>query len=63
MTDYDSIPPEVREKAKLCTTTEELVALAKEEGVELTDEMLDQVSGGRINWVDPYDGTTCKQND
>lgn len=34
------------EKARKCKTTEELVILAKEEGVSLTDEQLAAVSGG-----------------
>lgn len=33
-------------KAKACKTTEELSELAEAEGFELTDEMLDAVSGG-----------------
>lgn len=37
---------EVKAKLKGCETPEELLALAKEEGYELTDEQIDQVSGG-----------------
>ena len=33
-------------KAKKCKNSEELLALAKEEGIELTDEQLEAVSGG-----------------
>ena len=33
--------PELQEKLKSAKTVDELVALAREEGVELTDEMLD----------------------
>ena len=33
-------------KLKECKTQEEILALAKEEGVELTDEQLEAVSGG-----------------
>ena len=33
-------------KAKACKNSEELLALAKEEGIELTDEQLEAVSGG-----------------
>ena len=36
------------EKARECKTNEELLELAKEEGVELTDEQLAAVSGGAI---------------
>lgn len=34
------------EKAKACTNQEELLRLAKEEGVELNEEQLEAVSGG-----------------
>ena len=34
------------EKVKACKNQEELMALAEEEGVELTDEQLAAVSGG-----------------
>ena len=33
-------------KLKECKTQEEMLALAKEEGIELTDEQLEAVSGG-----------------
>ena len=36
-------------KYKACKTQEERLALAKEEGVELTDEQLEAVSGGACN--------------
>jgi DNA-directed RNA polymerase subunit M/transcription elongation factor TFIIS len=34
------------EKASHCKSPEELLSLAKEEGIELTDEQLEAVSGG-----------------
>ena len=52
--DTSSFTPEQLEKAKACKTADELVALAKEEGVELTDEQLDAISGGKWN---PHCGT------
>ena len=33
-------------KVKACKNNEELLAVAKEEGIELTDEQLEAVSGG-----------------
>ena len=33
-------------KVKACKNQEELLALAKEEGIELTDEQLEVISGG-----------------
>ena len=43
--DYKDISPELREKAK-GLSGDELLKLAKDEGVELTDELLEQVAGG-----------------
>ena len=37
---------ELQEKAKACKTPEELLSLAKEEGVELADETLEAIAGG-----------------
>ena len=45
--------PEQIEKAKACSTPEELFALAKEEGVALTDDVLEQISGGK-NWFESF---------
>ena len=33
-------------KVKACKTTEEMLTVAKEEGIELSDEQLEAVSGG-----------------
>ena len=44
--DFNDISPELREKAKGCKTTEELVKLAKQEGIELSDEQIESISGG-----------------
>lgn len=48
----DNLTPEQIEKAKACKTTKELVALAKAEGVELTDDQLAAISGGD-SWGNP----------
>ena len=37
------------EKAKKCETSQELLDLAKEEGIELTEDQLDAVSGWRMS--------------
>lgn len=47
----EDIPAELREKAIACKTPEELAALAKENGIELTDEQLESLSGG-VDWLD-----------
>ena len=49
---FEDLTPEQQEKAKACKTAEELIALAKEEGIELTDEQLEDMSGG-VNWKRP----------
>ena len=44
----EDLTPEQMEKAKACKTPEEIIALAKEEGYELSDEQLEGLSGGEI---------------
>ena len=43
---FEDLAPELQEKARACTSVDELVALAEEEGIELTDEQLEALSGG-----------------
>jgi len=43
---YEELTPEQQKKAKACKTPEDVLALAKEEGLELSDEELEAVSGG-----------------
>ena len=43
---FENVTPEQMEKAKNCKTTEELVELAKDEGVELTDAQIEAIAGG-----------------
>ena len=45
---WDSLTDEQKEKAKACKSMDELTALAARMGVELPDELLDQVAGGSI---------------
>ena len=44
--DVSNLTPDQMEKARNAKTKDEFLALVKEEGVELTDEQLDAVSGG-----------------
>lgn len=39
-------------KVKQCKNQDELLSLAKEEGIELTDEQLEAVSGGGCSFLD-----------
>ena len=42
--------PELQERLKACQTADELVALVKAEGVDLSDEQLKAVAGGDEYW-------------
>ena len=44
--DFNELSDELREKARACTTPEQIIALAQEEGYELSDEQLEEVAGG-----------------
>lgn len=44
--DFDMLTDEQKAKAKACTSPEEMLALASEEGFDLTDEELEGISGG-----------------
>ena len=44
---WDSLTDEQKEKAKECKSMDELTELAAKFGVELPDEMLETVAGGR----------------
>ena len=44
--------PALREKLKAAKTPEDMLAIAKEEGYELTDEQLDGIAGGWGCWED-----------
>ena len=55
--DPKNLDPALRAKVNACTTPEEVLALAKEEGYTLTDDDLDQISGGF--WSEGSDGPIC----
>ena len=48
---FEDLITEQKEKAKAFKTSEEVLSLAKEEGVELTDKQLGMVAGGD-DWLD-----------
>lgn len=57
--DYNDLSDELKKKAEACKTADELIALAEAEGVELSDEQLDAMSGG-VDWAcSPH---TCDPN-
>lgn len=45
---FDDLAPEIQEKAKDCKTPEDILALAKAEGHELSDVELEAISGGEF---------------
>jgi ribosomal protein S27AE len=45
---YKGLSKEQVKKAKACKSHEELLALAKEEGIELNNEQLQAISGGGL---------------
>lgn len=56
--DPSSISDELKAKALACKTPEELLALAKAEGFELSDDELQSVSGG--SWYDSLSDEKCE---
>lgn len=48
---FEDLSAEAKEKALGCRTPEELLDLARNEGVELSDEELSYISGG--GWTQP----------
>ena len=48
--EFDEISQELKDRARACKSPEEVLALAKTEGITLSDEELEQVAGGRYRW-------------
>ena len=46
MAKFSDLSTEQMEKARECKSSEDLITLAKAEGIELTDEQLASVAGG-----------------
>ena len=44
----ENLTPEQQEKARACKTPEDILALAKEKGYELSDDQLESIAGGSI---------------
>ncbi|ETP73820.1 Nitrogen fixation protein of unknown function [Lachnospiraceae bacterium JC7] len=44
--DFSKHDPDLRAKAEKCKSIEEIMELAKSNGIELTDNQLDRLSGG-----------------
>ena len=52
---FEDLTQEQLDKARACTSAEELMALAQQEGIELSDQELESVSGGAWNCGDCTD--------
>ena len=48
--EFDDLNDEQKAQVMACKTADELVALAKAQGVELSDEQLDSIAGGDSFW-------------
>lgn len=61
---FDDLTEEQKEKVRAAKTPEEIIALAEEEGITLSDEELTSISGG-VSWScisDCPDHTPCPQD-
>ena len=61
---FEDLTPEQQEKAKTCKNQEEILAMAHEEGYELSSDELAAVSGG-VSWdcvSDCPNHTPCPQD-
>ena len=54
---FEGLSDDLKAKATECRTSEELMNLAKTEGIELTDDQLDAISGG-FDWT----GGSCEND-
>lgn len=53
---FEDLTPEQMEKVKSCKSPEDILALAREEGFELSDKELEGINGG---WGDHCDDDEC----
>ena len=59
---YEDLTPDMKDKIRACKTPEELLELAKESGYELSDNELEQVSGGwGADVSSEYHGCSCEE--
>ena len=54
---YEELTPDLQKKARACKDIDEVLALAKSEGYELSEEELTSISGG--SWC----GEVCSEKD
>lgn len=56
---FDDLTPAQQDRVLNAKTPEEILALAKEDGYELSDEDLEGIAGGMM-WGDVCVGVACK---
>lgn len=56
--DFKDLTPELRERVRNAKSPDDLLKLAKEEGYELSDAELENISGGAM-WGDVCVGVAC----
>ena len=56
---FDELSPEKQERVLNAKTPEEILAMAKEEGYELSEEELESINGGAM-WGDVCVGVACR---
>ena len=61
--DRMDISSEMMEKARACKDSDELFALTKAEGVELTEDQLDTVAAGDYGDINDCDSLDCVGHD
>lgn len=59
--EFTDLTEEQKAKARACQSREELLELAKSEGVELSDDQLDSVSGGVWSCTDNEFAGNCSE--
>ena len=59
---FKDMTSDLKSKIINCKTAEELLEIAKEEGYELSDEELSQISGGSLWSCDEYTCSTFNPN-
>ena len=59
---FDGLSDDLKKKVTECRTADELMELAKSEGIELTDDQLDAISGGSVWSCDEDDASNCSEH-
>ena len=49
--EFDEITQELKDRARACKTPEEVLELARDEGIALSDAELEQIAGGKGKWA------------